>query len=333
MTCFKPIIAWYSKDFNHNGKRYLVFNRNNALDPRQSITVPCGQCIGCRLEKSRQWAIRCVCEQQMSDESCFITLTYDDDHLPRSCSLVPDDLQKFFKRLRRYLEYHNEMSIRFFACGEYGEQFQRPHYHAIIFGWYPSDVKPIGFSPAACTGSNGYYISECLTSLWPFGYHIVTGVSFESCAYVARYVTKKITGPGSDEYYDGRVPEFVRMSRRPGIGNSWLEKYHKDVYPNDFVIIRNGIKCRPPKYFDSIYEKMDFDSMLHVKQLRKDNGYAQMDNDAALRNIDFGIAVSGSDFMSYNDFKRDVYNFEVLPVKEECQNAKVSRLKRSYEQL
>lgn len=333
MTCFKPIIAWYSKDFNHNGKRYLVFNRNNALDPRQSITVPCGQCIGCRLEKSRQWAVRCVCEQQMSDESCFITLTYDDDHLPPSGSLVPDDLQKFFKRLRRYLEYHNEMSIRFFACGEYGEQFQRPHYHAIVFGWYPSDVKPVGFSTASCAGSSGYYISECLTSLWPFGYHIVAGVSFESCAYVARYVTKKITGPGADEYYDGRVPEFIRMSRRPGIGSSWLEKYHKDVYPNDFVIIRDGIKCRPPKYFDSIYEKMDSDSMLHVKQIRKDNGYAQMDKDAALRGIDFGLAVSGNDFMCYNDFKRDVYNFEVLPVKEECQNAKVSRFKRSYEQL
>lgn len=333
MTCFKPIIAWYSKDLNHNGKRYLVFNRNNALDPRQSITVPCGQCIGCRLEKSRQWAIRCVCEQQMSDASCFITLTYDDDHLPQSCSLVPDDLQKFFKRLRRYLEYHNEISIRFFACGEYGEQFQRPHYHAIVFGWCPTDVKPVGFSAATTSGSNGYYISECLTSLWSFGYHIVTGVSFESCAYVARYVTKKITGPEADDYYNGRVPEFVRMSRRPGIGNSWLEKYHKDVYPNDTIIIRDNIKCRPPKYFDSIYEEMDSDSMLHVKQLRKVNGVAQMDKDAALRGIDFGSGLAGSRFMAISDFRRDIYNLEVLPVKEECQNAKISRLKRSYEQF
>lgn len=332
MTCFKPISAWYSKDVNHNGKHYLVFNRAHALDPRNSINIPCGQCIGCRLEKSRQWAIRCVCEQQMSSESCFITLTYDDDHLPSSGSLVPDDLQKFFKRLRRFLEYHNEISIRYFACGEYGEQFQRPHYHAIVFGWYPPDIKRIGFSSSAVSGDGGYYISGCLEALWPFGYHIVTGVSFESCAYVARYVTKKITGPDADTYYDGRFPEFVRMSRRPGIGNSWLQKYRCDVYPSDTVIIRNGIKCRPPKYFDSIYEQMDSDSMLHVKQSRQEAGYASMENEFKLRDIDCGSAKSGMDYKSYNDFCRDLYNLEVLPVKEECKNAQVERLKRSFEQ-
>lgn len=332
MTCFKPISAWYSKDLNHNGKHYLVFNRSQAFDPRNSINIPCGQCIGCRLEKSRQWAIRCVCEQQMSSASCFITLTYDDDHLPPSGSLVPDDLQKFFKRLRRYLEYHNEVFIRYFSCGEYGEQFQRPHYHAIIFGWSPSDVKRIGCSSSAVSGDGGYYVSRCLESLWPFGYHVVTGVTFESCAYVARYVTKKITGDEADSHYDGRVPEFVRMSRRPGIGYSWLQKYHRDVYPNDTVIIRDGIKCRPPKYFDSIYDKMDSDLMLHVKQSRRAAGYSAMENEFKIRNIDFGAAKVGNDFKSYDDFRRDIYNLEVLPVKEECKNAQVKRLKRSYEE-
>lgn len=326
MSCFKPLTGWYSKFKNASGKRSIVFNSREALDPYHSLSIPCGQCIGCRLEKSRQWAIRCSLESQLYQNSYFLTLTYDDEHLPKNGSLVPEDLQKFLKRLRRYIDYHgSDEKIRFFACGEYGENFSRPHYHAIIYNLDISDLKRFS------TSFNGdtYYTSEIINQIWRKGYVIIGQVTFESCAYVARYVTKKMTGSQADEYYQGRQSEFVRMSRRPGIGSAWLDLFSSDVYPHDYIVIRDGIKVKPPKYFDKLFEAMAPDEMSMIKKLRSVAGYESLVNDIKLRGLP--LLKRGNDFHSAKDFNQMTNEFFILPIKEAIQKAKFEQLKRGYE--
>lgn len=326
MSCFKPLTGFYSKYKNPSGKRSIVFSAREALDSYHSLSIPCGQCIGCRLEKSRQWAIRCSLESQLYQNSYFLTLTYDDNHLPKTGSLVPGDLQKFLKKLRRYIEYHgSDKKIRFFACGEYGDNFSRPHYHAII---YNLDIPDLKYFSASFSGDT-YYTSEIINQIWRNGYVIIGQVTFESCAYVARYVTKKITGDGADEHYQGREPEFVRMSRRPGIGKDWFDKFKSDVYPHDFVVIRDGIKVKPPKYFDKLFESIAPDEISIIKELRKKQGYESLLSDMKLRDI--SVTHTGNDYHSARDINSMSYQYLVLPVKEACQQAKFERLKRGFE--
>ena len=235
------------------GKRSIVFNPRFGLTDRP-ISVPCGQCIGCRLERSRQWAVRCVHEASLYENNCFLTLTYDDAHLPSDLSLNLVHFQNFMKRLRK----RYGKGIRFFHCGEYGENFGRPHYHAIIFNF---DL-PDRVLWSQRDGVN-LYSSDILRSLWPYGFSSVGDVTFESAAYVARYVIKKVTGANADDHYSfvdeltgqvfTRCPEYTTMSRRPGIGKGWIDKFLPDVFPGDFVVI-NGVKCRPPRFYDNQYE-------------------------------------------------------------------------------
>ena len=212
MTCFHPLKAWYSKDINPTGKRSLVFRPDEALDFHDELRVPCGRCIGCRLETSRQWAARIECEKSLYDQSIFLTLTYSPENL-KSLSLIPEDLTKFMKRLRKYVKSKYDKEIRFFACGEYGSQLSRPHFHVIIFGWRPLFCKKYNYN---------LFTSSEIEKIWKYGFCPFGDVTFESAAYVARYVTKKINGDKADEHYNGRIPEFVRMSRRPGIASSWI---------------------------------------------------------------------------------------------------------------
>lgn len=255
MACFYPITAYKSKDINpETGKRSLVFNIKNAYDD-QTVTINCGQCIGCRLERSRQWAVRCVHEAAVHEKNCFITLTYDEAHLPKDNSLDLRDFQLFMKRLRKKYK----QKIRFFHCGEYGENFGRPHYHACLFN-FDFDDK-ILFKNIK---GNNLYLSEELSKLWPFGFSTIGDVTFESAAYVARYITKKVTGEKAFEHYNKidyetgellqeRKPEYITMSRRPGIGKPWLDKFMKDVYPSDFIVM-NGKKLKPPRFYDNKHE-------------------------------------------------------------------------------
>ena len=208
--------------------------------------LPCGQCYQCRLERSREWAARCILEAQMHNENCFVTLTYDDAHLPLDYGLQKSDLTNFFKRLRK----NTGVKLRYFACGEYGDLYSRPHYHICIFGYRPKDLVLI----AQNRGVNLYSSDEILKAWQGRGFVSVGDVTFESAAYVARYVMKKVTGERAADHYQGREPEYVVMSRRPGIAAGWFEKYSEDVYPNDFLVIRDNIKCKPPRYFDSLYD-------------------------------------------------------------------------------
>lgn len=221
----------------------------------RGFNLPCGQCVGCRLSYSRQWAVRCVHEAQMHDNNSFITLTYSPDELMKRdnpWSLDVRDFQLFMKRLRK--RYGKK--VRFFHCGEYGDKNARPHYHALLFGHDFEDKKLWQVRDDV-----RLFISDELNELWPYGFSTIGDVSFQSAAYCARYVMKKITGDKADDHYTWidpttgevrpRSPEYCTMSRNKGLGHDWLMKYKSDVYPNDYVVV-NGHEVKPPRYYDSL---------------------------------------------------------------------------------
>lgn len=279
MPCFKPLKGYRSQDLNPSGKRSIVFNRQKGLVDLP-VELPCGQCIGCRLERSKKWAVRCVHEAQLHDENSFLTLTYADDRLPPHGTLQLEDFQKFMKRLRRHI---SPRKIKFFHAGEYGEQFQRPHYHACVFGYDFPDKWHY-----KTHNEQKYYRSPLLEELWPLGMSMIGDVTFESAAYVARYITKKITGERAEWYYSeideetGEIrekkPEYATMSRNPGIGKGWFEKYKSDVYPDDFIVIR-GQKLRVPKFYDNQLEILSPDEYARIRAKRQnDMKYHKEDN-------------------------------------------------------
>ena len=172
MPCYHPISAWQLLNVRTaKGKPSISFKDPfvKASPDRVGIKVPCGQCIGCRLERSRQWAIRCVHEASLHDANSFITLTYRPDELPPDGSLQKSHFQKFMKRLRKRIL---PKLIRFFHCGEYGDKGARPHYHACVFGYDFPDKK-------LYTVRDGVrlYVSEELQEVWPLGFSTVGDVS------------------------------------------------------------------------------------------------------------------------------------------------------------
>lgn len=250
----------------------------------------------------------------MHDENCFITLTFNDDNLDLIYSLQTATFQNFMKRLRIFLDrnYWDENNlewvelkipfsemckkeysaiekssdrvakpVRFFHAGEYGEKFERPHHHAILFGFdFPDKIFKIkrrGFD---------YFTSPLLEKLWTnpdtgesLGFSELTSCSFEACAYVARYCTKKVSGALAEEHYDildeqgnfhRRKAEFATMSRNPGIGLNWYEQFKEtDIYAHDSVAIRGGIHCKPPRYYNSKFEISHPVEYNYIKQNRK----------------------------------------------------------------
>lgn len=259
MPCYYPIHAYKGKSKDVQ-KTQIAFKRSDSWRG-QRLELPCGQCIGCRLERARMWAVRCVHEASLYENNCFITLTYDDKNLPENGSLCLKDFQSFMKRLRK----RSSHSIRYFHCGEYGDKFARPHYHALLFNHDFTDKKLF-------SERNGFrtFTSESLSELWPKGFSLVAGVSFESAGYVARYSLKKVTGEKAEDYYGPMVPEYATMSRRPGIGKEWFTKYAGDVYPRDSVII-NGSHSRPPRYYDDLLGKSDPSTLALIKIEREKN--------------------------------------------------------------
>lgn len=184
-------------------------------------------------------------EAKCHERSAFVTLTYSDEHLPPDMSLDRKAFRYFMDRLRKSYGYSR---VRYFHCGEYGERTLRPHYHALLFGYWPDDAR-------ALKSSSEYplWSSSELDGIWDRGHAIVGAVTFESAAYVARYVVKKVTGPAAEAHYGGREPEYATMSRRPGIGHAWFEQFADDVYPADEVVSR-GHRARPPRYYDGLLE-------------------------------------------------------------------------------
>lgn len=258
MPCYRPLKGWRSRSTNPSGKRSIVFNLAEGFADLP-VDLPCGQCIGCRLERSRMWALRCIHENKSHEESSFLTLTYSPENLPSDGSLVKKHMQDFFKRLRRKLE---PKKIRYFYCGEYGEKLSRPHYHVLLFGHDFNDKEIIK------GGENPLYTSEVLASLWGLGFVTIGEVTFDSAAYVARYITKKVTGDDAEAHYDGRLPEYIDMSRRPAIGKEFALKYKSQILEHGHVV-HDGLKLRPPRYYEKIYQELGDDEKIQLAKIKK----------------------------------------------------------------
>lgn len=253
------------------------------------IDIPCGKCLGCRLDYSRQWADRCLMELEEHESAYFLTLTYDDDHLPfgecydaddvlmpftyvdeetGECGRLPTlrkrDVQLFHKRLRERLG----QKIRYFTAGEYGDNTGRPHYHSIEFGLEIPDLKVYSIK-------DGYnlYESALLDEIWGLGKVIIGDCTWETCAYTARYVMKKWNGK-LKEWYDVHnvSPEFILMSRRPGLGRAYYEKHGKELFTFRSVPVsdKNGgrMVSSTNRYFDKLLLLDDASAHADLKKKR-----------------------------------------------------------------
>ena len=324
MACFHPLTAYYPLFENNEGKRPLSFRPwegricdgviiRNITDFSEiegfKIKIPCGKCIGCRLDYSRHWALRSVHEARMSSCSCFVTLTFNNEHLPSDMSVHKNFIQTWMKRFRKY---YGE-GIRYMLCGEYGAKRGRPHYH-IIFYDFDFDDKYI----YSIRHGNLYYRSPSLEKLWTpagskesLGFSIIGECNFETSAYVARYVTKKVFGKNAYKHYVGREPEFMLTSRRPGLGNSFFYKYYTDMFNLGYVVCQNGnskmFKAPIPRYYQNLLKEYDF-SMYKCYKLDKEK---KMYENLFIENID--------------------ETRERLLVREELQNLKLDKLVRFYE--
>lgn len=271
--CDAPIQAYRSGSINPTtGKRPMQFTLHGAFSGVRQM-VPCGKCAACRLEHSRRWAVRLMHENKMHQSSEFVTLTYRNEELPHVGTLVPEHLQGFHKRLHNRLLYARGMGIRYYGCGEYGDVNKRPHYHSILFGYAFKD-KTLYSKNAR---GECVYSSKELDEIWSLGDCKIGAVTFESCAYVARYCLKKVDGAkreaGHYAVYDAdgliseREPEFSHMSRRPGIGSSYFAKYGAEIAAHDSIIV--GAREVPSiRYYDLKIEASDPVRFKEIKDQR-----------------------------------------------------------------
>lgn len=288
MACYHPMQGFRSTSGG------ITFSRKYAFQDLPPVQIPCGQCVGCRLERSRQWAMRIMHEASLHETNCFLTLTYDDENCPGDMSLDKKHFQDFMKRLRKE---HNGRILRYYHCGEYGDTTHRPHYHVCLFNYdFPDKV----YYKTTETGNN-LYTSQEAEKIWGMGFAPVGDLTFESAAYTARYVMKKVTGKNADDHYKGRQPEYTTMSRRPGIGKNWYNQWATDVYPHDFTVV-NGKKMRPPKAYDTYYEQ-DGGDLEAIKKKRRTSGRLHKENNTKER----------------------------LAVREEIQELKVKKLQRTHD--
>lgn len=236
----------------------------------------CGQCMECRLAYSREWAIRITHEAQMHDASCFLTLTYHDDYLPEHGQLFKRDLQLFFKRLRKRVG-----RFRYVACGEYGELKRRPHFHVALFG---TDFRSDRVEYGEGIQGDKIYVSPTVAQAWGKSYyplgHSIGSLTFESGAYIARYITKRISGVGASpaplhsDPATGELifpnPEFLLCSK--GIAKGWFREYFfQDVYPHGRVITAQGTPAPIPRYYKELLKEVGTDLSLNLQHRTRAN--------------------------------------------------------------
>lgn len=323
MFCNAPTVAYRFSGTNPStGKPYKPFGYKPFVDDAtfsrelkrtlpagyERLILPCNRCLLCTARYRKMWSLRCMHELRGYDQACYLTLTVNEESLSDIFpplegsdwnSLRHKPFQDFMKRLRIRLErgyewkksrplYHGEgKPIRYYMCGEYGDEFHRPHYHAIIFGVNPPDLVPIPYKPHLFT-------SQLFSSTWPFGFHTVGSVTPETVSYVAGYVDKKLDASRSTVAFLNKVnPEYVAMSRGSkklgtgGIGKSFFDRFHdSDLYPENsdgtFVrtcaLDRKGYFVKMPKYYDELLRLHDpskYDRMLAARRV----GAAELETD------------------------------------------------------
>lgn len=258
MACFHPKTAYLPLD----GGR-LTFREPVAcgVDEYRQISVNCRKCFGCRKARARDWGIRCWHESKMHEFSVAVTLTYDNEHLPFGGQLQPRDVELWMKRLRKALEPER---IRFFEVGEFGGLRGRPHYHVLLYGHGFPDRKPRGRSVSGFP----LYESKLLTDSWGKGMVAFNDVTLESAMYAAQYALKKL---GDDDADDPRAgQEFSRMSRRPGIGRGFMDRYYGDMFRRDWcgVVVPGGKEFPVPDYYLRVLREWCEEDYLAVKERR-----------------------------------------------------------------
>lgn len=325
MSCYHPIPAWNIAPKGE--KKELVFSLSKALEhgAPHPLMIPCGQCIGCRLDYSRQWANRCLLEASYHRNSWFATITFDDFHVPKSfgcdpatgeviqdapvMTLTKRDWQLFMKRLR----FNTGQQIRFFMSGEYGTNTLRPHYHALLFGLELTDLVPYKNSPQGYPYFNSPTLDKCWTDEngESKGYIVVGKLTWETCAYTARYILKKHKGPGAQDAYAmaGLMPEFSLMSRRPGIARQYYDD-HPDMFQYDEISLSTpqGGKSFPhPLYFRRLFEIDDPLTAIELSELRRLK---------VLRNNELKKGLTDKDF------------YAILEAEEEVKTSRIKSLRR-----
>lgn len=276
MSCTRPVTA----------QRYtcpvagIPAVRFKGFEGEPNLELPCGKCDSCKLRKAKEWALRCWHETQLHDHSFYVTLTYADEHLPLYEDLNHSHFQKFMKRLRK----NTGAKITYYMCGEYGDQTHRPHYHALIWGYYPPDAEYI-----YTKNGNRYYKSEKIIKYWRKGFADFSNVSYQNAGYIARYTLKKqLPKEATQERYtyvdlNGdtkiRTLEYIRMSSNPGIGLNWAKKYVDDWGWKDYVLDPNGFKCPVPRYYlDWFRDEVDSEYYEEQSLKRVEKARANPDN-------------------------------------------------------
>lgn len=298
MPCYKPLKAYFS--YQSDGKKKLFFVKEGMPFDDSSdnaLYIPCGRCLGCRLDYSRQWATRICLEAKKWQHNYFVTLTYNEDFVPLDDipfkvsedgevldsrlmpNLHPEHLQYFLKRLRTIFKRDfNHDNIRFFACGEYGSKNLRPHFHLILFNCPLSDLVPYKKN----SQGDMLYLSPLIERAWsitdsdgnfvPRGFCTVGEVSYQSASYVARYMLKKVKS--SDDSLPYLQKEFTRMSLKPGIGSDFFDSESDRIYFTDSIYLSDGrgreIICKPPRYYDKKLESSDPVRYKLIKDRRSD---------------------------------------------------------------
>lgn len=268
MRCTSPRTVGFQSD----GKT-ICWSPKKYSKEFASFQMPCGKCTSCRLISAQQTAIRCVHESQQHQQSCFITLTYSDENL-KSAKLQYRDFQLFIKRLRSKIyhdtikdipgeittevkkEIREKTAISVFVTGEYGDRNQRPHWHALIFGWHPKDAK---YHRSTDRGDR-IYTSKQLDDLWGHNDSIqrpneIGEITIESASYCARYATKKLY---SSKTTGDDLKPLSRRSAKHAIGKKWIEKHWQHTFAHGYVTYKKGdkiLKAGIPRYYEKWLQK------------------------------------------------------------------------------
>ena len=284
MPCYHPVQGYFKPNGQHTTRDAI------GTDMLPQGTRPCGYCKGCRFKKQQEWTVRMLNERSChSTSSSFITLTYDNKHLPPNASLDYEHWRKFIRSLKKRAD---NKSIRFYGVGEYGENFGRPHFHAILFGHHFNDLIPLQGK-----GMAKLYKSKQLQAAWcepltqePRGFVSVGDATPESISYVAGYIQKKIYGQRMGSHYkyinldsgeitpysDGntkfyRNPEKAFMSTKPGIGSLFYDKFHSDMYRlNQNCIHIKGKEVAIPTYYNNKFKKDNPAEWLELRQQKEE---------------------------------------------------------------
>lgn len=282
MSCTSPeAVCLFDGKMKFLGHKFFIKGTRSPMETASTlfysklgvscIPVPCGSCMGCRIVYSRDYALRGVCEAQLSDYNYFITLTYDDDHVPLSPSgkltLRKRDVRFFLVRLREIMG----SGLRTLGCAEYGERTFRPHYHIIFFGKQITDLVPYSMK-----GKNILYESETISRAWGKGRVLIGEANFTTIKYVAGYVTKKVKGSKADDYYGDREHEtLVAVTRNGGgIGSAWFDRFFNDLLVSG-SLVSSGREFPIPRYFRLKLKKLYPDLYAVVQEKMKEKACAK----------------------------------------------------------